>query len=137
MRRLVLLAVIAAFPCPVRADLGTIDRTIKKEPVYQSREPRYGLLVLGPKAETRLWLVFDSVPDPLRPGKARDYLYVDRNGNGDLTEAGERVEAVVHKRKVNVSFKPGFYEEPLLEFNVGDVQGPRGRVHKGVQLVVE
>src|SRR5436305_13025755 len=111
MGRLVLLAVIAAFPCPVRADLTQIDRTIKKEPVYQSREPRYGLLVLGPKAETRVWLVFDSVPDPLRPGKARDYLYVDRNGTGDLTE---RIEAVVHQRKVQVSFKPYVYEEPLL-----------------------
>jgi hypothetical protein len=121
-------------PCsPTQAtDLGRVDRTIRKEPAYQSRQPRYGLLVLGPKAETRLWLVFDSVPDPLRPGKARDYLYVDRNGNGDLTEPGERVEAVVRKRTVNVSFKPYSYEEPLLEFAIGDVQG-----HKAVKVMVE
>jgi len=118
------------------ADLKKIDRTVKKEPAYQSRSPRYGLLVLGPKAETRLWLVFDSVPDPLEPGKARDYLYVDRNGNGDLTEPGERVAATVHKLKVDVSFGSGSYEETLLEFDVGDVKGA-GEVHKGVKVVVE
>ena len=116
-------------------DLTKIDRTIKKEPAYQSRAPRYGLLVLGPKAETRLWLVFDSVPDPLRPGKDRDYLYVDRDGTGDLTE--ERVEAVVHKRKVHVSFKPYEYEETLLEFKIGDVKGPGEQVHKDVKVFVE
>src|SRR5262249_18356678 len=60
-------------------DLTAIDRTIRKEPAYRSK-PRYALLVLGPKAETRIWLVID--------GKT---LYIDRNGNGDLTERGERV----------------------------------------------
>lgn len=113
-------------------ELGKMDRTLKKEPAYQSKAPRYGLLVLGPKAGTRIWLVFDSVPDPLRPGMARDYLYVDRNGNGDLTDPGERLEAVVHKRTVHVTFKPYSYEEPLLEFNVGDVNGT-----KGVKVTVE
>jgi hypothetical protein len=61
------------------ADLKQIDRTIAKEPVYQTRSPRYCLLVFGPQARTRVWLVVDG-----------DVLYVDRNGNGDLTEKGER-----------------------------------------------
>jgi hypothetical protein len=61
------------------ADLSRVDHTIKKEPVYRSK-PKYGLLVLGPEAKVRIWLVLDG-----------DTLYVDRNGNGDLTEAGERV----------------------------------------------
>src|SRR5262249_4307689 len=43
-------------------------------------KPRYCLLVFGPEAKTRVWLVLDG-----------DVLYVDRNGNGDLTEAGERM----------------------------------------------
>src|SRR5262249_30448580 len=55
------------------ADLTKIDRTIAKEPVYQSK-PKYGLLVFGPHARTRVWLVLDG-----------DVLYADRNGNGDLT----------------------------------------------------
>ena len=60
------------------ADLTKIDRAIRKEPAYKSKEPRYCLLVFGPAADYRVWLVLDG-----------DTLYVDRNGNGDLTEAGE------------------------------------------------
>src|ERR1700724_3146257 len=61
------------------ADLTKIDRTIAKEPAYKSK-PKYCLLVFGPEAKSRVWLVLDG-----------DVLYVDRNGNGDLTEKGERV----------------------------------------------
>src|SRR5215470_8211301 len=62
------------------ADLTKIDRTIAKEPAYQSTSPKYCLLVFGPEAKTRVWLVLDG-----------GVLYVDRNGNGDLTEEGERI----------------------------------------------
>jgi hypothetical protein len=62
------------------ADLTKIDRTIYKETVYQGK-PKYCLLVFGPEPKTRVWLVLDG-----------DVLYVDRNGNGDLTEDGERME---------------------------------------------
>jgi len=62
------------------ADLTRIDRAIAKEPAYKSRSPTYCLLVFGPEAKTRVWLVLDG-----------DVLYVDRNGNGDLTEEGERI----------------------------------------------
>ncbi len=51
-----------------------------KEPKYQN-EPRYALLVFGPKREQRVWMVLDGTT-----------LYVDRNGNGDLTDPGERLE---------------------------------------------
>lgn len=64
------------------ADLTKIERSIRKEPAYQSKTPRYCLLVFGPEARTRVWLVLD--------GKT---LYVDRNGNGDLTEEGEKFAA--------------------------------------------
>src|SRR5437868_4851523 len=59
-------------------DLSKIERIIKKEPAYKTK-PRYCLLVFGPEAKTRVWLVFDG-----------DTLHVDRNGNGDLTEEGKR-----------------------------------------------
>src|SRR2546425_12221632 len=66
---------------PPAFDLTKIDRTIAKEPQYQSKSPKYGLLVFGPKADKRVWLVLD-----------KDVLYVDINGNGDLTEPGEKVK---------------------------------------------
>jgi hypothetical protein len=62
------------------ADLARLDRSIRKEPAYTAR-PKYCLLVLGEKAETRVWLVLDG-----------QTLYVDKNGNGDLTEPGERLK---------------------------------------------
>jgi hypothetical protein len=66
-------------------DLSKIGRKIVKEPVYRSK-PKYCLLVFGPEAKTRVWLVMDD-----------DTLYIDRSGNGDLTEPGEKVAA--EKRK--------------------------------------
>jgi len=62
-------------------DLRTIDRTILKEPAYRTSHPKYCLAVFGPKAETRVWLVLDG-----------DTLFIDRNGNLDLTEVGEGVK---------------------------------------------
>ena len=77
---LLALVFLAISSAPASAvDLTKIDRTIAKEPAYKS-EPRYCLLVFGPQAKFRVWLVRDG-----------DVLYVDRNGNGDLTEEGERV----------------------------------------------
>jgi hypothetical protein len=72
------LANIAAVTAAA-ADLIKIDRTIAREPVYQNK-PKYCLLAFGPDARTRVWLVIDG-----------DVLYVDRNGNGDLTEKGKRM----------------------------------------------
>jgi hypothetical protein len=90
-------------PDSARLDLARIDRTIRKEPVYRTK-PRYALLVLGPKAETRMWLVID--------GKT---LYVDRNGNGNLTEKGEQVDAEKTE------------STDILEFRVGDFMEADGK----------
>lgn len=93
------------------ADLSKIDRRLVREPNYQSK-PRYCLAVFGPEAATRVWLVHDG-----------DSLYVDRNGNGDLTEAGEKVAATVDKR-----ITP---EDGVYEFQAGDV--PEGALlHRGL-----
>jgi len=62
-------------------DLSKIDRTLLKEPRYRA-DPKYCLVTFGPNARTQVWLVLDG-----------DALYVDRNGNGNLTEQGERVAA--------------------------------------------
>jgi hypothetical protein len=63
-------------------DLTKIDRSLRKEPTYESKQPQYCLLVFGLEAKTRVWVVLDG-----------DVLYVDRNGNGDLTDPGERIAA--------------------------------------------
>src|SRR5947208_1900490 len=77
---LLLAAALLGPPPAGAADLARVGWKIVKEPAYQSKAPRYCLLVFGPEARSRVWLVQDG-----------DVLYADRNGNGDLTEEGERV----------------------------------------------
>jgi hypothetical protein len=89
----------AALPA---ADLAKVPRTIGKEPAYATKAPRYLLLVFGPEAADRVWVVQDG-----------DTLYVDRNGNGDLTEKGEAIPA----KKRNGS-NP---DEDGRQFEVGDL----------------
>jgi hypothetical protein len=109
-----LLPAAWAAALPVRGtDLSTIDRTIRKEPVYQTKAPRYCLLVFGPQAETRVWLVQDG-----------DTLYIDRNGNGDLTDPGEKVAAA----------KQGAADGEYT-FEAGEVRAG-GRVHKALTVYV-
>jgi hypothetical protein len=108
-----------------------------REPVYQSKAPKYGLLEFGPEARHCVWLVFDPVADPLQPGNGKDYLYVDRNGNGDLTEEGERIEAAVHRQDDGIllgGVRPGTV--PLLEFVVGDITDDAGVTHKDLRVQV-
>jgi hypothetical protein len=83
LARLLSIPMLLALSCTAAAalDLANIERRIAREPAYRSK-PRYCLLVLGPEAKTRVWLVQDG-----------DALYVDRNGNGDLTEPDEKVSA--------------------------------------------
>lgn len=91
-----------------------IDRTIGKEPVYQTADPRYCLLAFGPAGSHRVWLVLDG-----------DTLYVDRNGNGDLTNPGEKVAAET---------KPGLDPvEDGYSFDAGELT-VGGRVHKGLSV---
>ncbi|HEV3142290.1 MAG TPA: hypothetical protein VGZ47_00230 [Gemmataceae bacterium] len=90
------------------ADLAQIERKLVKEPVYQSK-PKYCLLVFGPEAKTRVWLVMDG-----------DTLYVDRNGNGDLTEAGKKVAArdLKFPRDKIVCFDPGCVQDGELQHKI-------------------
>jgi hypothetical protein len=59
--------------------------------VYQSKEPRYAILLFGLEGKTRVWVVWDG-----------DQLFVDRNGDGDLTGPDERLE-----------FPRGFLKQPV------------------------
>ncbi len=111
---------IAAFACmSISAastwahDLTKIERKITQEPAYTSK-PKYCLLVFGPNAETRVWLVLDG-----------NVLYVDRNANGDLTEDGERVTA---KKSDGTNAADG-----NLWFEAGDVRAGK-LTHKNLSV---
>jgi hypothetical protein len=52
---------------------------LRKEPTYRAKV-QYCMLLLGKEAKTRLWLASDGMT-----------LYVDRNGNGNLTDADEAI----------------------------------------------
>jgi hypothetical protein len=111
---LALVTVIGWCGITAAADLSLIDRTIRKEPAYQSNTPKYCLLVFGQEVKDRVWLVLDG-----------DTLYVDRNGNGDLTEPDEKVSA---NKQDNTEEELG-----RRRFEVGDLR-VGGWTHKGLQL---
>lgn len=94
------LPTVAAEPDAI--DLTKIDRSVAKEPEY-SESPRYCLLVFGKTAEARVWLVQDG-----------QTIYVDRNGDGDLTGADEAIDGKTTK-----------YAMSSTQFGVGTIR-PRG-----------
>ncbi len=103
----ILMLLVVSTSVGAAVDLAKIERQIVKEPVYRSK-PKYCLLVLGTQGKSRVWLVQDG-----------DTLYVDRNGNGDLTEADERVAA---EKSENA-------EEGVYYFKAGDLRDGE-RLHK-------
>jgi hypothetical protein len=102
---------------PAFADPPKIVRSnLVKEPAYRTKAPKYALLAFGPQGKDQVWLVLDG-----------DTLYVDRNGNGDLTEAGERVAAERNSGRVSV--------EAGGRFDAGDLT-VGGRTHRGLNVRV-
>ena len=96
---------------PAAIDLAQIDRSIVKEPPYVGR-PHYALIVVGPRAEHRSWLVMDG----------DETLYFDRNGNGDLTDPEDRI-----RLDAEATGKMHMAEESTLSgmnaFDLGKVMG--------------
>jgi len=97
---LTILAFQDSPPKPPAVDFSKIDRKIAKEPKYVAN-PLYGLIVFDTECKSKAWVVLDK-SSPKEPD--HDILYLDRNGNGDLTEPGERLagtrnggKMVVHK----------------------------------------
>ena len=111
--RFAIAAVLLVASAAVAADPPKIDRAVSKEPKYAGK-PVYALLAFGPDAAHRVWLVRDG-----------DTLYVDKNGNGDLTDPGEAV-AKTKPRK-------GREDDEGKTFEVGDIT-VGGRTHKGLTV---
>jgi hypothetical protein len=109
-------AVLTAASAISAADLTKIPRAIAKEPAYATKAPRYLLLAFGPEAREPVWLVLDG-----------DTLYVDRNGNGDLTEPGEAVPT-----KQRAGSDP---DADGRAFDVGEITSGGG-THKGLVVVM-
>jgi hypothetical protein len=104
----------ATFGHATQVDLCKIDRTIRKEPVYQTKSPKYCLLVFGTEAKTLVWLVHDG-----------DKLYVDRNGNSDLTEDGEHVKGEEERPRISPPIGARdveHIEARVWKFNLGEVR---------------
>lgn len=100
------------------ADLAELRRPIRKEPTYATKDPRYCLLVLGSACRMRVWLVLDG-----------EALYVDRNGNGDLTEPGEMV-----RLEKSYPLPNSLYTEQR-QFLAGDLsEGKSGLTHTGLTV---
>jgi hypothetical protein len=118
------LAVLAL--CPLSAEAANwdkIDRTIAKQPIYESKAPKYCLLVFGAESMTRVWLVLDG-----------ELMYVDRNGNGDLTEDGKRFAGKREGREL--VFDPativsidGKRKYPLSRVTIGPDKANRQGIH--------
>jgi hypothetical protein len=111
------LAIVVTMFCRqalAAADSATIDRTLRREPAYATK-PQYCLLLFGPDAKFRVWLV-----------TAGEAFYTDTNGNGDLTEPGKRIYSVGNSRYLAFA-DPGapFMYFPVPEneriYQVGDI----------------
>jgi hypothetical protein len=76
---MVCAAVLAAAGRAEAVDYDKVERRLVKEPAYQTKNPRYALFLFGPEARLHVWVVLDG-----------ETLYVDRNGDGDLTAENER-----------------------------------------------
>ena len=116
---LLLMIVLAQFARADQAaliDLSKIDRSIAKEPSYRS-EPHFALLVFGPQAAHRSWLVMDG----------ENLLFLDRNGNGDLTDAEDRIELDAEAtKKVRIAAGSGY--SGFNVFEIGTVAGVKLRL---------
>jgi len=103
-----LTVALSAWAADPAHDLLPDGRTvpIRKLPALSSPTPRYCLIVFGRDARTRMWVVVDD-----------RRLFIDRNGNGDLTEPGEMIE------------------NGHRSFNVGRVVESDGKTtHEGFQI---
>lgn len=87
---------------PPVVDFSKVDRKIAREPKYLAN-PLYGLILFDPEGKSRVWFALDrSSPKE----SDHDILYIDRNGNGDLTDPGERFAGVRDARNW-ITHQPG------------------------------
>jgi hypothetical protein len=79
-------------------DFEKIERKIEKEPVY-AENPLYALFLFGPNAKTQVWAVLDKSKRGL---EHYDVLYLDKDGDGDLTDPKEKFIGQYNKKRAKV-----------------------------------
>ncbi len=87
-----------------------LEHRLRKEPAYVA-SVQYCLLILGRDAKTRLWLASDGTT-----------MYVDRNGDGDLTDPAEAIP-----------YKNGFASLMPASFSGHDGDGDYTSLHIAVR----
>ena len=103
----------------VEVDYTKIERKLGKEPKY-SGEPRYALFVFDLAGKHRVWMVADKTSAGV---PYHDVLYADLDGDGDLTEAGERFAGKYDPSKAAAGI--------AMTITIGDVRVPgTDLVHK-------
>lgn len=76
------LSMLALSAAAWGGDLDHLEPRIVNAPAISKTGARFALLAFGPEGKIKAWLILDG-----------EAAYFDRNGNGDLTEPDERVEA--------------------------------------------
>lgn len=92
----VILVALQAVGVANAVDYDKIPRPLVKEPAYATKTPGYALLLFGPEAKLAVWAVLDG-----------ETVYLDRNGNGDLTDPGERFAKEADCAKVELADPDG------------------------------
>jgi hypothetical protein len=135
MRRSLLLAAVLLVAAGVTraADLSGIDRTVPGEPHYTTSNSTYCLLVFGPEAKTRVWLVQDggSVYIHASPdGKASaEWRRVGRSDRGTF-DLGDVWEDGGGARYARLTYAPGAPKRKLYVETDGKPQ-EAGRDRRG------
>lgn len=128
-RSLIGLFVSFVVTSPVLAvDYANINRTINKEPVYQSKAPKYALLLFGHEAPLRVWVILDG-----------DVVYLDRNGDGNLTDKAKRFANLSDCRNIEISGpnqQPHYVITSLNVYSDGDPQKSRLMVNVDIKTPV-
>jgi hypothetical protein len=128
-------AILFLLACVMPADAidpSKIDRTLKDHPVFQSGSPRFCLLVFGPQAKTRVWLVHDgdvlhvrASPDGKSPATWRQVKNVRYGAPiGDVWEEGGKI------RHTNLRYVP-WGDVNTLSVRVGGKEQIAGHDHRG------
>lgn len=116
MRRISWLTVLfVAFGVSVlhAADYAKIDRSLAKEPAYQSETPRYALLLFGREAPLRVWIVLDG-----------ETVYLDRDADGDLTDPDEHFENVEACKDIKIADPDGKTTFTITRIRMHEDKGP-------------
>src|SRR5262245_10465994 len=99
-------------------DYSKMERSIAKEPKYVAA-PRYALFVFDPQGKFRAWAVLDKSKADL---PYYDVLYLDKNGNGDLTEPGERFAGTYDEKLKNLTIRVGNLTVPGTKLTHTDLR---------------